>query len=187
MLKFYTIFTIFKELILNLIDANIASCEGVPMLMTKNGLAKLKQEQENLVQEEKRAIDAVTQARSYGDFSENAELEVANAWLDRVREKMAEIEQKIAKAEIFNYTASHQNKVNFGAQVFLEDVDTGAPAVYKIVGEVESNVQEGKISFQSPLAKALLGKNKDDECSFNAPSGEKVFLIKNIDYTWLED
>lgn len=156
-------------------------------LMTKEGLQKLRAEQEFLEQEEKKAVEAVVVARSFGDFSENAELETASNWLERTRKRIAEVEQKIGEAEIFNSASTDKTKASFGAKVELEDQDTEKIVVYKIVGEVEANVQEGKISFQSPMAKALQGKTVGSECVFNAPAGEKVFIIKKIDYSWLEE
>lgn len=153
-------------------------------LMTIEGLEKLKKELQMLSQEEKKAVDAVVVARSFGDFSENAELETASSWLERTRKKLAEIEQKIGEAEIFDIASVDKSKVNFGAQVELED-EHGNIAVYKIVSEVEANVQEGKISVQSPLARALHSKAIGDECVIYAPGGEKIFTINKIDYSWL--
>lgn len=155
-------------------------------LMTKDGLQKLKIEQKNLLQDEKDAVEAVVIARSYGDFSENAELEAANAWLERTRRKMHETEVRIAEANIIDPATIDKSRVNFGAEVTLKDSESQKIMVYKIVGEFESNVQEGKISFQSPLAKSILGKELDDECSFNAPGGEKIFIIEQISYSWLD-
>ncbi len=154
-------------------------------LMTEYGFQKLKDELVSLEKEEKDAIDAVVTARGFGDFSENAELETATSWLERTRKKMLEIAQKINEAEIFNVSLVDTSCVNFGAQVEVEDEESAKIVVYKIVGEVEANVQEGKISVQSPLAKALHGKNVGAECVFNAPGGEKVYKIKKIDYSWL--
>lgn len=155
-------------------------------LMTMNGLQKLKAAKVLLEQEEKNAVLAVVEARSFGDFSENAELEAATNWLERIRKNILENEQKVTEAEIFNPTVVDKSRVNFGAEVTIEDQDTQKCAVYRIVGEVESNVQEGKISFQSPMAKALHGKKIGDECVFNAPAGEKMCVVKKIDYSWLE-
>jgi len=155
-------------------------------MITKSGLEKLKDELTNLTKEEKSAVEAVVVARSFGDFSENAELEAANAWLERTRKKMAEVETRINEAEIFDLQFVDKNRVNFGAQVKVEDLDTGAITDYKIVSDVESNIQDGKISIQSPIARALQGKRTGDECSFMVPAGEKVLLIQSIDYSWLE-
>ena len=154
-------------------------------LMTEYGFHKLKEELIALEKEEKEAIDAVVIARGFGDFSENAELEAANGWLERTRKKILETIGRINEAEIFNPTVVDKTRVNFGAQVEVEDEESGKSVVYKIVGEVEANVQEGKISSQSPLAKALHGKEVGAECVFNAPGGEKIYTIKKIDYSWL--
>lgn len=155
-------------------------------LVTEYGFQKLKEELIALEKEEKAAVDAVVVARGFGDFSENAELETATSWLERTRKKILECNQKIGEAEIFSAAVVDKTRVNFGAQVEVEDQDTEKCVVYKIVGEVEANVQEGKISAQSPLAKALHGKSVGAECVFNAPSGEKVYVIKKIDYSWLQ-
>jgi len=154
-------------------------------LMTEYGFHKLKDELIALEKEEKEAVEAVVVARGFGDFSENAELEAANSWLERTRKKMLETVQKINEAELFNVAVVDKSRVNFGAQVEVEDEETGKNVVYKIVGEVEASVQEGKISVQSPIAKALHGKEVGAECVFNAPGGEKVYTIKKIDYSWL--
>lgn len=154
-------------------------------MITKDGLLKLKEELVHLAQEEKNAVEAVVVARSFGDFSENAELEAANAWLERTRKRAVEIEVRINEAEIFDINHVDKNKVNFGAHVTVEDQDTGAVIEYKIVSDVEANIHDGKISIQSPIARALQGKQVGDECSFMVPAGEKVLTIQAIDYAWL--
>lgn len=157
------------------------------MLMTVNGLNKLKNELKALHEEEKSAVEAVVTARSFGDFSENAELETANSWLERTRMKIAETETAISEAEIFDITTIDKSKVGFGAEVELEDQETGKVTTYKIVGQVEANVQEGKISLNSPLAKALHGKREGDDVALNVPAGEKDFTINKLSYSWLND
>ncbi len=154
-------------------------------IITKDGLLMLKDELVNLFNEEKNAVDAVVVARSFGDFSENAELEAANAWLERTRKKMTEIDKRIAEAEIFDVSVVDKTRVNFGAYVEVEDMDTEKVTNYKIVSDVESNIEEGKISFQSPIARALRGKVVGDECIVIVPAGEKILCIKKIDYSWL--
>lgn len=154
-------------------------------LMTKSGFEKLKNELLSLEEEEKKAIEAVVIARGFGDFSENAELEAANNWLDRVRNSMADNTKKLNQATIFEPANVDKTRVGFGAQVELEDMDNDQIVIYKIVGEFEANLQEGKISTESPLAKALNGKKVGDECVIHAPAGEKNFEIKKIDYSWL--
>jgi transcription elongation factor GreA len=153
--------------------------------MTNSGFHKLKNELSVLEEEEKKAIEAIVIARGFGDFSENAELEAANNWLDRIRKNMEENAKKVSQSHIFDVSNIDKTKIGFGAQVELEDIETGKIMVYKIVGEFEANVQEGKLSIESPLAKALNGKKIGQDCVISAPSGEKNFEIKNIDYSWL--
>lgn len=154
-------------------------------IITKEGLLKLRDEFATLALEEKEAVSAVVVARSFGDFSENAELDTANAWLERTRKRMQEVEQRIMEAEIFDIKMIDKDKVGFGAMIEVEDLDNDKLFKYKIVSDVEANVQESKISVQSPLAKAVHGKKVGDECTVAAPAGEKILQIKSIDYSWL--
>ena len=150
-------------------------------LITQIGLDKLKNDREKLVIEEKMAVDAVVVARGYGDFSENAELEAANAWLERVRMKIAENEERINSSQVFSLENIDQTKIGFGATVEVED-ENGEIKKYKIVSEFESDLSNGKISIVSPIARALSGKSVNDECLLKAPSGEKILYIVSISY-----
>lgn len=155
-------------------------------LITKNGLLKLKKMQQDLLVEERQAIEDVAVARSYGDFSENAELEVANARLERAKQKMGEVEALLADAELFNVGLIDRSRVNFGAEVHVSDESVGKKFCYRIVDETEADIKENKISVKSPLAKALLGKMVGDDCEFSAPSGDRALLIEQISYAWLD-
>ncbi len=154
-------------------------------LITSFGLNKLKEEKEKLLQDEKDALESVVIARGYGDFSENAELDAAKEWLDRTRVKMSEIDKKISLAKIFDSSLIDKTKVNFGAAVKVEDLKSGNETIYKIVSDAEFDIAQGKISTQSAIAKGLIGKEVKDEVFIQTPGGEKNFLIKEIDYSWL--
>lgn len=151
-------------------------------LVTSQGLLQLKKEEERLLEEEKEAVEAMVIARGFGDFSENAELDSAKEWLQRVRQRIGEIKEKIRNAEVFDISKVDKEVVGFGATVLLEDCETEKETLYKIVGEDESSVEEGKISFKSPIARGLKGKRKEEECEIRTPRGEKYYLVKNITY-----
>lgn len=153
-------------------------------LITKYGFEKLKNDLVLIEHEEKQAIEAVVIARGYGDFSENAELEAANNWLERCRTKKNVCQQNLLNAQIFNSDNADKSIVSFGACVSVEDENENV-VQYKIVSELESDVKEGKISLKSPIASALMGKKIGTECSIKVPSGDKFLTILNIDYSWL--
>jgi len=155
-------------------------------LITKQGMINLKEKLISLEQEEKEALNALIVARGFGDFSENAELEAARNWLDRINNDQQKTKAIISQAVVFNVNnIINENVVGFGACVMVED-ENDKIFEYKIVNETESNLKEGKISSTSPIAKALFSKKIDDECVFSAPSGQKSYLIKKIDYSWLK-
>lgn len=157
-------------------------------VLTPEGLLLLKREEERLLAEEKRAVEAMTIARGFGDFSENAELDSAREWLTRTQQKMVEINEKIRNSEVISLSSIKLNEVGFGADVELEFEENGSQksVKYRIVGEDEADIAQGKISYKSPIAFALRGKKIGDECEVFAPSGERTFLIKSINYDWLK-
>ena len=150
-------------------------------LITKDGFERLKIFKEELLNEQKQAIEAVVIARGYGDFSENAELEAANNWLERVRMEIAKAEESINSAQIFSLQGVDVGKIGFGATVQVED-ENGNLNTYTIVSEFEADLEQGKISVNSPIARALFGKSLGQECILKAPSGEKMLYIVSITY-----
>ena len=157
------------------------STERVPMTM--EGYQKLEAELHRLKSEERpRIIAAISEARSHGDLSENAEYHAAKEQQGLNEAKVAEIEDKLSRAEVIDPTQQSGATVKFGATVSLEDEDTGDKVKYKIVGEMESNVREGKISIGSPIARALIGKVKGDSVEVTTPKGTRSYEILKIEW-----
>lgn len=157
------------------------SMERVPM--TVEGLAKLEQELHRLKSEERpRIIQAIAEARAHGDLSENAEYHAAKEAQGLNEAKVAELEDKISRAEVVDTTKLSGNTVKFGATVTLVDEDTDEKVKYKIVGDLEANLREGKISISSPIARGLIGKSKGESCEVNTPKGARSFEILKVEW-----
>ena len=128
-------------------------------------------------------IKAIAEARGHGDLRENAEYHAAKEQQGFIEGRIKEIEAKLSNIqEIDVTTIDAKGKVVFGSTVELLDVQTNEEIVYKIVGEDEADIKTGLISYSSPIARALIGKNEGDEVSFSAPSGEKHFEIIEVRY-----
>ena len=155
--------------------------EKVPM--TTEGYKKLEAELQRLkVEERPRIIQQIADAREHGDLSENAEYHAAKDAQGLNEAKVAEIEDKIGRAEVIDTSKLRGNTVKFGATVALEDEDSGDKVKYKIVGEHEANVRDGKISINSPIARALIGKSKGDSAEVTTPKGTRSYEILKIEY-----
>jgi transcription elongation factor GreA len=153
--------------------------EKVPM--TAEGYAALDQELKRLKTEERPAvIAAISEARSHGDLSENAEYHAAKERQSFIEGRVAELEDKIARAQVIDISRLSGSVVKFGATVQLLDEDTNKKASYKLVGEDEADVSAGKISITSPLARALIGKEEGDVVEVSAPGGAKSYEILKI-------
>ena len=151
--------------------------------MTREGKALLEVELKRLVSEERPAvIKAIEEARSLGDLSENADYEAAKERQAFCEARIAEVKSKIAQAEVIDASTMKSDTVIFGATVNLKDVETGEKVTYKIVGEDEANVKEGKISVFSPLARAMIGKRKGKTIIFHSPKGEKEYDLLNFSF-----
>jgi len=149
--------------------------------ITRNGYNQLHKELINLKKVVRpQVIKAIEEARAHGDLSENAEYVAAKERQSFVETKIREIEQKLANAEIMDHLPSNDGKVGFGSTVTLENCDNGEKVTYQIVGPDESDIPSGKISIASPLGKALIGKEVDDEVSVKTPGGTKKYTILNI-------
>jgi transcription elongation factor GreA len=156
--------------------------EKVPM--TAEGYAALDQELRRLKTLERPAvIQAISEARTHGDLSENAEYHSAKERQSFIESRVAEIEDKIARAHVIDVSKLSGKQVKFGATVTVVDEDTGQKANYKIVGEDESDVKAGKVSISSPIARALIGKEVGDVVEVSAPGGTRSFEILKI--RWL--
>ena len=155
--------------------------ERVPM--TIEGYRTLEAELQRLKSEERpRIIQAISEARSHGDLSENAEYHAAKESQSLNEGAIAELEDKIARAEIIDVSKLSGDTIKFGATVTLIDEDTDKKQVWQIVGEPEANAKEGRISITSPLARALIGKKKGATVEVVAPGGAKAYEITKVEW-----
>jgi transcription elongation factor GreA len=153
--------------------------EKVPM--TVEGHAALDVELKRLKSEERpQVIAAIAEARSHGDLSENAEYHAAKERQSFIESRIAELEDKLARAQVIDVSRLSGSTVKFGATVTVFDEDAETEGVYKIVGEDESDVAVGKISITSPIARALIGKEEGDVVEVAAPGGAKSYEIVKI-------
>lgn len=151
--------------------------------MTPQGLQKLKDELKRFKSVERpQNIKDIEEARAHGDLSENAEYSAAKERQSHIAGRIAELEDKIARAQVIDPSTLSHDKVVFGATVKLLDVDTNEEVVYQIVGADESDVKAGKISIQSPIAKSLIGKSKDDLVKIVTPKGTRELEILEIKF-----
>jgi transcription elongation factor GreA len=132
--------------------------------------------------ERPRIIRAIEEARSHGDLSENAEYHAAKEQQGWVEARVAELEDKISRAEVIDISRLSGDTVKFGAKVTLVDEDTEDEAIYRIVGEFEADVKQGKISVSSPIARAIIGKRMGDSVEVATPGGGKSYEIVKVQY-----
>ncbi len=130
-----------------------------------------------------RIIRAIAEARAHGDLSENAEYHAAKEQQSHNEGRVIELEDMLNRAEIINVAALIGNTVKFGARVELVDEDTDVEMTYQIVGEYEANVEAGKISIVSPIARALIGKEVGDSVEVNTPGGGKSYEILSVTFS----
>lgn len=149
--------------------------------MTANGYAAMKEELRWRQQEERpRIIEAISEARSHGDLSENAEYHSAKEAQSLNEGRVNELEDLIARAEVIDVSKLSGDKIKFGATVELVDEDTEETKVYQIVGDQEADVKLGRISISSPIARALIGRGIGDAIEVNAPGGARGYEIVNV-------
>jgi transcription elongation factor GreA len=152
--------------------------------MTGKGFDTLKEELRWRQQEERpRIIEAIAEARSHGDLSENAEYHAAKEAQSLNEGRVGELEDLIARAEVIDISKLSGEKIKFGATVVLVDEDTEEEKTYQIVGDQEADVKSGRISISSPIARALIGKEVGDAIEVNAPGGARGYEI--VDLRWL--
>lgn len=155
--------------------------EKVPM--TIEGFQKLETELHRLKAEERpRIIQAIAEARAHGDLSENAEYHAAKEAQGMNEAKVAELEDKLSRADVIDTSKMSGDTIKFGATVSLEDEDSGEKVKYKIVGDLEANVREGKISISSPIARALIGKSKGESAEVTTPKGARSYEVLKIEW-----
>ena len=152
--------------------------------LTVNGAAKLRSELQELKGVQRPAIiNAIAEARSHGDLSENAEYAAAKERQSFIEGRIAELESKLSNAQIINPALLEADgRCVFGATVDLEDMESGEVVTYQIVGEDEADIKQGKISISSPLARALIGKSSGDIAEVQAPGGVREFEILDVKY-----
>jgi len=149
--------------------------------MTAGGFESLKEELRWRQQEERpRIIEAISEARSHGDLSENAEYHAAKESQSLNEGRVAELEDVIARAEVIDVSKLSGDKVKFGATVEVLDEDTEEKKTYQIVGDMEADVKSGRISISSPIARALIGKEVGDTIEVNAPGGARGYEIVDL-------
>jgi transcription elongation factor GreA len=149
--------------------------------MTRHGYETLQEELRRLKSEDRlRAVEAIKVARAHGDLSENAEYDAAKDRQGHVEARIAQVEDKLARAEVVDTSEVGVDRVRFGTKVVLEDLDSGSEVVYTLVGEEEADVENGYLSVTSPVGRALIGKQPDDEVVVNVPSGRRAYEVREI-------
>ena len=151
--------------------------------MTGAGYTTLENELKHRQQVERpRIIQQITDARTHGDLSENAEYHAAKEEQSHNEGRIAELEDKLARADIIDISKLSGDTVKFGATVTLVDEDTEKKTVWQIVGEPEADAKKGRISITSPLARALIGKKKGSTVEVVAPGGAKAYEITKVEW-----
>ncbi len=152
--------------------------------MTIDGEARLRDELQQLRSVERpKVIEAIADAREHGDLKENAEYHAAREQQGFIEGRIQEIESKLAAAQVIDVTSiKNTGRVIFGTTVHLLNVETDEQVVYKIVGEDEADIKDGKISVSSPIARALVGKNEGDVVAIRVPSGTVEYEIEEVEH-----
>jgi transcription elongation factor GreA len=151
--------------------------------MTAEGYHALDEELKRLKTVERPAvIAAIGEARSHGDLSENAEYHAAKERQGWIEGQIAEIEDKMARAQVIDVSKLSGAQVKFGATVSVVDEDTEEKARYQIVGEHEADVKQGKVSITSPIARAMIGKESGDVVEVTTPAGVKAYEITKVEW-----
>ena len=158
----------------------MATADKMPMLA--EGYERLQQEVRHLKTVERPAIiEAIEEARGHGDLSENAEYHAAKERQGQVEAQIADIEDRISRAMVIDPTTLSGDKIVFGATVHLVD-ENDKKVIYQIVGETEADAKVGRISYNSPLGRALISRSVGDEVEFQAPSGDRYYEIEKIEF-----
>ena len=151
--------------------------------MTASGYEKLQAELKKLINEDRpNIIAAIAEARSHGDLSENAEYQYAKEQQSLIEGKIQELESTSGLAEIIDISQLSGKEIKFGATIEIEDNDTSTKSEYQIVGEYESDINNKKLSINSPLARGLIGKTKDDIVEVVSPKGTKSYTVLSVKF-----
>ena len=157
----------------------MATVEKLPIL--KEGYDKLTAELKRLKLERPLIVDAIEEARAHGDLSENAEYHAAKEQQGQNEATISDIEGKLSRAQIIDPRDLSGDKVVFGATVTLLDEDD-KPLKYQIVSETEADARTGRISYNSPLGRALIGRKVDEEVEVTVPAGDKFYLVSKVEF-----
>ncbi|MBX9663711.1 transcription elongation factor GreA [Novosphingobium sp.] len=157
----------------------MASVEKLPMLA--EGYEKLMAELKALREERPLIVDAIEEARAHGDLSENAEYHAAKERQGQVEASISDLEDKLSRAQIIDPTTLSGDRIVFGATVTLLD-DADKPVRYQIVGQAEADAKRGRISYNSPLGRALIGRRVEDEIEVTVPSGDRFYVVEKIEF-----
>src|SRR6266699_6953437 len=149
--------------------------------MTVDGYARLQEEIKRLKSTERRAIiRAIAEARTHGDLAENAEYHAARDRQSFIEGRLAELEDKVARAEVIDVSKLSGSLIKFGAKVTLADEETDEEQTFQIVGEDEADIKSGRLSVTSPLARALIGKGQGDSVEVATPRGAKSYEVVTV-------
>ena len=157
----------------------MATVEKMPML--QEGYDKLTSELKRLKVERPLIVDAIEEARAHGDLSENAEYHAAKEQQGQNEATISDIEDKLSRAQIIDPRELSGDKVVFGATVTLRD-EHEKPVKYQIVGQTEANAKTGRISYNSPLGRALIGRSVGDEVEVTVPAGDRWYEVSKVEF-----
>lgn len=157
----------------------MASVEKLPMLA--EGYERLIVELKALREERPRIVDAIEEARAHGDLSENAEYHAAKERQGQVEASISDLEDRVSRAQIIDPATLSGDRIIFGATVTLLD-DDEKPVRYQIVGPYEADAKIGRISYNSPLGKALISRKVDEEIEVTVPSGDRFYVVQKIEF-----
>lgn len=149
--------------------------------MLAEGYEKLTADLQALRQERPRIVDAIEEARAHGDLSENAEYHAAKERQGQVEAQIAEIEDRVSRAQIIDPSSLSGDRIVFGATVTVLD-DAEKKQRYQIVGQTEADARHGRISYDSPMGRALIGKQVGEEVEVTVPSGDRFYLVDKIEF-----
>jgi len=157
----------------------MATVEKMPRLA--EGYQKLNEELKRLKAERPLIVDAIEEARAHGDLSENAEYHAAKERQGQVEATINDIEDKLSRAQIIDPKELSGDKIVFGATVTLLDEDE-KPVRYQIVGQTEADASKGRISYNSPIGRALIGRKVDEEVEVSVPAGDRYYLVSKVEF-----
>jgi transcription elongation factor GreA len=157
----------------------MATVDKMPML--QEGYEQLVRDLKRLKEERPQIVDAIEEARAHGDLSENAEYHAAKERQGQVEASISDIEDKLSRAQVIDPRDLSGDKIVFGATVTLLD-DDDKPVKYQIVGQTEANANVGRISYNSPLGRALIGRKVDDEVEVAVPAGDRYYVVSKIEF-----